>query len=155
MTATQEVPASATNTATPVPPTETPLPPTATPLPEIFFTPTPGATAEGGTGRVIFGLAQRENEMYSPRGVYALDVTSRAVTQLAGDEFNLQAVSPDGRQMLIQRQNELYVARVDGLGAELLSADFYGLASGRRCGCPAAAPSPPSSPSRVSAASGY
>lgn len=114
---------------TPVPTaTEAPTA-TITPPPEIFFTPTPGATAVGGTGRAILGLAQRthHDQVYSSLGVFALDLTNGVAAPLTSPEFNLQAVSADGRQMLIFRGNELYTARSDGLGAALLSDQFYGL----------------------------
>ncbi|MHC1781253.1 MAG: hypothetical protein AB9891_00595 [Anaerolineaceae bacterium] len=83
-----------------------------------------GAAAEAD--QAYFGLAKRVGEVESSMGVYRLDLQSGARSILLGEGYNLQAVSPDGSQLLVNKGSELYIAGSDGSNPVLLTSSFHG-----------------------------
>jgi hypothetical protein len=115
--------ATATIQASPQPPADL----------QVLTLPTSQAAAPGvaqSTGQVYFGLAKRVEETELPLGVYRLDPATGVKTELFGEGYNLQAVSPDGARMLVNKGGELYLAGIDAAGPVLLTSSFY--ANGRQ-----------------------
>jgi hypothetical protein len=90
------------------------------------------AGSGGPANQAYFGLAKRSGETETALGVYRLDMQTGVKTQLLGEGFNLQAVSPDGAQLLVSRGGDLYLAGSDGSGAILLTSSFF--SEGRKGG---------------------
>jgi hypothetical protein len=104
---------------TPRPPT---LPP-ATPLPSSTTGPgtaptlDPSLSAAYSSGHALFSLAQRNGEGYDYLGVYSFDPNPKAANplqQILGAGWNLQAVAPDGKSILVSRGSELWRLALDG-----------------------------------------
>ena len=100
---------------------------TETPAEEKTATPGPSPTPLGGSGEFVFGLATRSLGIYQYQGVYKFDLTTRTLTNILGAGYNLQAVSPDGSQLLVNQGSDLYKVNVDGSGLALLANGFYAL----------------------------
>ncbi|MAT43319.1 MAG: hypothetical protein CL609_13345 [Anaerolineaceae bacterium] len=126
-----EVPVIVTQTTVIDVPTFTPteLPseaaPTAFPTPRntptAWPTPTSGPTPFGGSEQIIFGLSTRKAENYQGAGVYLLNFLSEQLTQVFETGYRLQSVSPDGRWLLVNKDNQLYLSGLLGDGVVLLT----------------------------------
>ncbi len=88
------------------------------------------AGSGGPANQAYFGLAKRSGETEIPLGVFRLDMLTGVKTQLLGEGYNLQAVSPDGAQLLVNRGGELFLAGNDGSNPVQLTSSFY--SEGRR-----------------------
>lgn len=75
--------------------------------------------------QAYFGLAKRSGESETPLGVYRLDLMTGVKTQLLAEGYNLQAVSPDGAQILVNRGGDLFLAGNDGSNPVLLTSSLY------------------------------
>jgi hypothetical protein len=87
----------------------------------------PNLSAFYSSGHALFGLAQRKGEGYEYLGVYAFDPDPKAANplqQVLGAGWNLQAVSPDGKNMLVNRGTELWLVPLDGRQPSLLFNNF-------------------------------
>jgi len=101
--------------------------PAATILPAStpVSTPEVGPTPQGGSGKFVFALSQRTGELVEQQGIYLYDFTRQHLLQVAGAGYSLQAVSPDGKQMLVNHLNELSLVQVDGSGMMRLTDQFF------------------------------
>jgi Tol biopolymer transport system component len=104
--------------------TEQPL---ATPLPTEWPTTTPGATPAGGSEEILFSLEKRVDEDYQFVGVYLLNLLTRKKTELYGQGYQLQALSPDGRRILVNQGQQLFLSDRYGGNRQLLSDSFYNM----------------------------
>lgn len=76
------------------------------------------------SGCIFFGTAiSRDGEIVSG-GVYAYAVESQALMQVLPEGFDLQDVSVDGNQLLINSQSELFKINLQDGTAELISETF-------------------------------
>ena len=103
--------------------------PTSTAVPTAGLAPSldPKLSAAYSSGRALFGLAQRKGEGYEYLGVYAFDPNPKAANplqQILGTGLNLQAVSPDGKSILVDRETELWQIPVDGSASKLLTSSL-------------------------------
>ena len=96
-----------------------------TPVPTS--TRTPGATPQGGSDRIIFGVAAREGGSYQYQGVYLFDPSSSRTTQIFGRGVQFQSASADGKYILISQGTYLYRANVDGAFPLLLTDSLFAL----------------------------
>ena len=88
-------------------------------------------SAAYSSGQALFGLAQRKGEGYEYLGVYTFDPnpkTANPLQQILGAGWNLQAVAPDGKSILVNYGSELWDLRLDGATPYLLTQS---LAQGR------------------------
>jgi hypothetical protein len=113
-------------------PAVTPLAASPTPLQAAPVGPAPALnpklSAFYASGHALFGLAQRKGEGYEYLGVYAFDPNPKAANPLQpilGPGWNLQAVSPDGKEMLANRGSELWQIPLDGSAPQLITSKFY------------------------------
>ncbi|HEX7598533.1 MAG TPA: hypothetical protein VF518_09990, partial [Polyangia bacterium] len=108
----------------------TPLPtPTETPVAGVVTPPVIDPKAAGllTSGHALFGLAQRKGEGYEYLGVYAFDPNPKAAAplqQVLGAGWNLQAVAPDGKSILVNRGSELWSLPLDGSAPQLLTQNL-------------------------------
>ena len=98
--------------------------PTALPANPAAATIQPGA-AVGTADPAYFGLAQLVDEKPEYLGVYRMDLQTGQKIELLGKGYNLQAISPDGSQLLVNKSSELYLAAIDGSNPALITASFY------------------------------
>ena len=113
------------------------LQPSATLTPEITLSPlttmTPdplldegdGLLAAGISGKIIFGVLQREGEKTVPGGGFLYQIEEGQLIQIAQAGYNLQAVSPNGRYVLMNKGSELFLSLLDGSAPILLTDQFY------------------------------
>lgn len=103
--------------------------------PEIGVRPL-GATPWGGratptprpsTG-VVLDLAERVGETVQSKGVYRFDTQAQTLTRIFDEHYRLQSLSPDGTQMLVSQDSDLFLAGVDGSLPQKLSGGFAGSA---------------------------
>lgn len=97
--------------------------PAQTPLPTA--SPTPGPTPQGGSERIVFGLARRQGEGYEYLGVYLLDLLARQTAQVFGSGVQFQAASPGGRYLLVSQGAALYRVNVDGANPKVITQSLY------------------------------
>ena len=78
---------------------------------------------------VFFGTAQSEDGTVTAQGVYAYNVESQALTQVLTEGFDLQDVSPDGMQLLVNAENHLFILNLADGSTERVSDSFmfYGM----------------------------
>jgi hypothetical protein len=119
-------PASA-NTSTPASPATASGsdPSAATPVPLPAITLKPKATPMGNSGRIVFGAAERAADGYQNSGIYLYDIGASQLITLRGAGYDLQAVSPDGKQILFNQGASLYRSALDGSGVVKLSDALY------------------------------
>jgi hypothetical protein len=106
--------------------------PTPTPTPEATATPAPTLSAPGINGpaiaasatTLVFGMGRKSGENYLSQGVYLFDLQSGQLLQVAGDGYNLQAVSPDGQRLLLNRGQDLLLTGLDGSNPQRISDQF-------------------------------
>ena len=101
--------------------------PSATPLPTEWPTITPGATPAGGSEELLFSLEKRVDESYQFAGVYLLNLLTRKKTELFGEGHQLQALSPDGRFILVNQDEKLFLSDRYGGNPQLISDSFYNM----------------------------
>lgn len=121
-----EAPATSTPSpsATTILPAETPVP--SLPVVTLVSPGTPQTTNQtGDTGKFAFSVAERNGETIEQKGVYTFDFARESLVQVVGAGFSLQAVSPSGQQMLVNKANELYLAQLDGSSMSILSDQFF------------------------------
>lgn len=89
--------------------------------------PTPtAAPVVGPSTRVVLSLAERPAGSIQPKGVYLLDTRAQSLTRLLDDSYQLQAVSPDGTEILVNQGSSLYLANIADPGKmQKLAEDFY------------------------------
>jgi hypothetical protein len=75
-------------------------------------------------GCVFFGTAQSEDGTVTSQGVYAYNVESQVLTQVLSQGFDLQDVSPDGTQLLVNAENHLFTLNLTDGSTELVSDSF-------------------------------
>jgi Tol biopolymer transport system component len=73
---------------------------------------------------VFFGTAQSEDGTVTSQGVYAYNVESQVLTQVLSQGFDLQDVSPDGTQLLVNAENHLFTLNLTDGSTELVSDSF-------------------------------
>ncbi|PKO16324.1 MAG: hypothetical protein CVU39_08140 [Chloroflexi bacterium HGW-Chloroflexi-10] len=95
----------------------------ATPWP----TPTQGLAPLGGSEEVLFSVEERSGEEYLAKGVYLLNQVSGQLTELFGEGYQLQALSPDGHWILVNQEANLYLAGRYGTQPVLLSETFFNM----------------------------
>ncbi|MEA3327489.1 MAG: SGNH/GDSL hydrolase family protein [Chloroflexota bacterium] len=98
-------------------PTGTPEP---TPMPEVVV-----RTIACETGCVFFGTAQSNEGTVQGGGVYAYEPETKQLTQILGVGFDLQDVSDDGRRLLVNQSNRLYITNLEDGSNELVTEGFY------------------------------
>lgn len=96
-------------------------------LPPATPTPHPGPTPIGGSIRVVFGLAQRQNSGYVYPGIFLFDLATNVTSRIFGEGIRLQSASPDGSYLLVNQGQNLYRTNTDGHGIVLLTDRFYSL----------------------------
>ena len=93
--------------------------------PQAALTVTPAPFELGAAGDLYFSLTARDGELYIPQGVFRLNMASGALTQIAPLGWSLQAASPDGASLLLNRGGDLYGAAFDGADPQLLTDAFF------------------------------
>ena len=93
--------------------------------PALNPTPT-AAPAVGPSTRVVLSLAERDGGSARSQGVFLLDTKTQDLTRLLDEGFQLQAVSPDGTQLLANLGSDLYLVGLDDpTNLQKLAPDFY------------------------------
>jgi Tol biopolymer transport system component len=95
--------------------------------PEPTLTATAGPTPEGGSDRIVFGMARRKGEGYQYEGVYLLDLVTRQTRQIFGADIQFQSASPDGKYILVSQGTSLYRTNVDGAFPIQFTDSLYAL----------------------------
>jgi len=109
----------------------TTLIPTNTPtvLPTPTLVPTTDARIDLSsfdvTGSIVFGLAVRRAHKVDNLGVFSLNLKDQNLVRVAEYGYDLQAVSLDGTQILVNKGNELHLTSLDGTGGQLLTDKYY------------------------------
>ncbi len=93
--------------------------------PTTTLTPTIGPTPVGGSSRIVFGLQKRSGEGFEDLGVYLFDMNTKQLTQIAPEGWNIQDAYRDGRKLLINRGNELYISNWNASDSQLLVSDLF------------------------------
>jgi hypothetical protein len=106
-------------------PTEGELLVTASSPAEATQTATPGPTPVGGSQRIIFGTATRQDGYYDYKGIYLLDPATRQTRQVFGEGVHFHSASQDGKYLLISQGSSLYRANVDGANLIHLADGLY------------------------------
>ena len=75
-------------------------------------------------GCIFFGTAQSEDGAVTSQGVYAYNAETQVLTQVLGSGFDLQDVSPDGTQLLVNAENHLFILSLTDGSTELVSDAF-------------------------------
>ena len=87
--------------------------PTATPVPDP-------------STRVVLSIAERTGGSTRSQGIFLLDTQDQTLTRLLDAGYQLQDVSADGTQLLVNQGSDLYLANVkDPKIMQKLAADFY------------------------------
>lgn len=85
--------------------------------------PAAGPGLGSSTERVIFGVMARQDGAYEAQGVYLFDPAAQTIALLLGPGFNFQSASPDGKYILVNKDDSLY--RTDGAVLTLLTDQFF------------------------------
>lgn len=86
---------------------------------------TPEVTLPDCTGGcAFFGTAQSQDGVVTNGGVYAYNVESQVLTQVLGQGFDLQDVSPDGTRLLVNAENHLFTLYLADGAMEWVSDTF-------------------------------
>jgi len=88
-------------------------------------TPLAGTPPAGGAGRIVFGLARRQEAGYQTLGVYVLDLAANTTRQIFGADVQYQSASPDGKYLLVSLGPELYRTDADGANPILITRSFF------------------------------
>jgi len=84
----------------------------------------PGGTTPESGQELLFTLVKRVTESYQNMGVYRFNLISGESSQILGEGFQLQAVSPDGNWILANQGMNLFVSQRDGSNPVLVSNIF-------------------------------
>jgi hypothetical protein len=87
----------------------------------------PSLSAAYSSGHALFGMAQRKGEGYEYLGVYAFEPSPKAANplqQILGAGWNMQAVAPDGKSILVNRGSELWLMLLDGSAPQLITQNL-------------------------------
>ncbi len=98
---------------------------TSFPSPTPWPTATAGPTPVGGSEEIMFTIARRMGESYQYLGVYNFNRLLSHVDTIFAEGYNLQAVSPDGRWILVNQGSRLFLAGRYGSYPVTLSEYFY------------------------------
>lgn len=98
--------------------------PTKRPSATAWNTPTPGTTPAGGSEWLLFSVSERKAEQYVGMGVYIFNLARQEIQQLYGEGYSLQDVSPDGKWILVNQGNLLFLTGLFGENPILLSENF-------------------------------
>jgi len=101
--------------------TEPPASPTPTPIPSVELLANPDCP----DGCVFFGLAQSQDGDINLQGVFAYQYGNKNFTQILPAGFDLQDINPDGKHLLVNQENFLYIVDLENSSSELVSSDFY------------------------------
>ncbi len=80
----------------------------------------PAASAGAAAQYVVFGVREKVGGEYVDMGVYRFDSASQMLEQIVDEGYNLQAVSADGSQLLINKGSQLYVTDASGQNQKLV-----------------------------------
>ena len=87
----------------------------------------PGVTPQGISGRIVFGLAQRQGEAYTYPGVFLLDLGTHQTRQILGTGVRFQSASLDGKYLLVSQGSVLYRTSAEGAEPFKLTESLYSL----------------------------
>lgn len=76
------------------------------------------------SGFILLSTARRSGEMITPLGIFLIDPGNGNPLQIAPQGMELQAVSPDGRRILLSQGSVLHMAALDGSPSIELSDHF-------------------------------
>lgn len=82
---------------------------------------------ECGGGCIFFGTAISRDGTVTGNGVFAYAYETRTLTQVLGPGYDLQDVSEDGRRLLVNADNLLYIVSLADNSSSLVSSSFYPL----------------------------
>jgi Tol biopolymer transport system component len=103
--------------------------PQATLLPDSVTSPAlqpvDAALLSNPAGYILMSAATRSGETVNPLGIFLVDPATGTRTQIAPAGMALQAVSPDGKQVLFNHGTSLYLQAVNGAAPMLLTDRFY------------------------------
>ena len=100
---------------------------TSVQTPAVTAAPKTSATPSGGSGRIVFGLSERQGDGYIYPGVYLLDLDAQLTRQIFGLGVRFQSASPDGKYLLVSEGSTLYRTNVDGAAPLQLTDSLYAL----------------------------
>ena len=103
--------------------TATPAPSTATSAPSLEILAKPSCSA----GCVYLGLAQSHDGDIKLEGVFAYEYEGKELTQILPEGFDFQDINADGKKLLVNWENFLYVVDLQESSSELISSSFYWL----------------------------
>ncbi len=111
--------------------TETPLSPTLQPSPHPTATQTvqPLTLCNPPQDCVLLGVTHAERETLVNDGIFLFDVQTGQAAQVGGSGYRLQAVSPDGRQMLANHDGSLVLLQTNGTHSREITTGFSGFGS--------------------------
>ncbi len=117
------LPAIQTATATPAPAaTETPIPTiTRTPLPSL----TPTITPIGGSGKLLIGYGEVQDNRMIGKGIYLLDLASHQREPALEGDYLLQALADDGDSLLVSSGEQLLRYNLSERGEPTLLTDQF------------------------------
>jgi hypothetical protein len=78
-------------------------------------------------GCVFFATAAAQDGVVTSQGVYAYEYASQSLVSLLGAGFDLQDVSQDGRQLLVNNGDHLYALDLPDGSSKLVSSSFFDL----------------------------
>ena len=96
--------------------------------PPVTAKPGAGSTPIAGiasSGKIIFGLSERQGEGYTFPGVYLLDLSTQQTRQLFGEGVRFQSASPNGKYLLVSEGSALYRTNADGTDSLRLTDSLY------------------------------
>jgi hypothetical protein len=76
---------------------------------------------------IFFGTAQSQDGKIISGGVYAYDSEKKVLQQVLPEGFDLQDVSTDGNDLLVNHQNRLYTLDLTNGSSDLVTETFYHL----------------------------
>ncbi|HEX7557291.1 MAG TPA: hypothetical protein VF338_11745, partial [Leptolinea sp.] len=76
-------------------------------------------------GFILLSTARRIGESVVPQGIYLVDSASGTAVRIAPEGTSLQAVAPNGKQILFSRGSDLWLAAMDGSQPVALTNHFY------------------------------
>jgi len=95
--------------------------PTPTPIPSVELIANPDCP----DGCVYFGLVQSEDGDINMQGVFAYQFGDEFFTQILPAGFDLQDINPDGKHLLVNQENLLYIVNLTDSSTELVSSNFF------------------------------
>jgi hypothetical protein len=76
-------------------------------------------------GCVFFGMAQSQDGEIESLGVFAYEYANQNLVQFLPAGFDLQDLNPNGRHLLVNRENFLYILDLDDLSSELVGETLF------------------------------